>query len=265
MSPCKKVCPSTHRRTLMCLLLRFLTATSLFCSASLLMMSGQALAQSGALVQSLLPEGQTLITLTVTERTRVGQDTLSADLRIEIDHRDAAEVQNQINEVMAQALAITRDIDGIDVSTGYYGVYQFNRNPSGNRASDMWRGSQSITLQSRDSATLLELAGRLQAMGFLMNQLSYSLSTERADEVRDNLMEAALQRAQQKATRAAAALGKTDVDIASVDIDSQSGGYAQPMMMRAVAADASMEMAAPSADAGETEVTLTVRVQAVAQ
>jgi predicted secreted protein len=50
-----------------------------------------------------------------------------------------------------------------------------------------------------------------------------------------------------------------------VDIDSQSGGYAQPMMMRAVTADASMEMAAPSADAGETEVTLTVRVQAVAQ
>jgi predicted secreted protein len=261
MSPLNKVYSSTNIHPL----LKFLTATSVFCSVSLLMMSGQALAQSGPLVQSLLPEGQTLITLTVTERTRVGQDTLSADLRIEIDHRDAAEVQNQINEAMAQALAITRDIDGIDVSTGYYGVYQFNRNPSGNRADEMWRGNQSITLQSRDSATLLELAGRLQAMGFLMNQLSYSLSTERADEVRDNLMEAALQRAQQKATRAAAALGKTNVDIASVDIDSQSGGYAQPMMMRAVAADASMEMAAPSADAGETEVTLTVRVQAVAQ
>jgi predicted secreted protein len=269
MSPLKKVWPLINERgnmrTNMRPLLRFLTAASLFCSVSLLMMSGHALAQSGPLVQSLLPEGQTLITLTVTERTRVGQDTLSADLRIEIDHRDAAEVQNQINEVMAQALAIARDIDGIDVSTGYYGVYQFNRNPSGNRADEMWRGNQSITLQSRDSATLLELAGRLQAMGFVMNQLSYSLSTERSDEVRDNLMEAALQRAQQKATRAAAALGKTNVDIASVDIDSQSGGYAQPMMMRAVAADASMEMSAPSADAGETEVTLTVRVQAVAQ
>ena len=122
MNPFKKVCQSTSMRTNVRPLLRFLTATSLFCSLSSLMMSGQALAQSGPLVQSLLPEGQTLITLTVTERTRVGQDTLSADLRIEIDHRDAAEVQNQINEVMAQALAITRDIDGIDVSTGYYGV-----------------------------------------------------------------------------------------------------------------------------------------------
>jgi predicted secreted protein len=246
MNPFKKVCTSI---------------TSLVCLVFLLMMSGQALAQSGA----VLAPGQTLINLTVTERTSVGQDMLSADLRIEIDDQDAAEVQNQINVVMAQALAMTRDIDGIDVSTGYYGVYQFNPDPSGNRADEMWRGNQSITLQSRDSAALLELAGRLQAMGFLMNQLSYSLSTERADEVRDNLMEAALQRAQQKATRAAAALGKTKVDITSVDIDSQSGGYAQPMMMRAMAADASMEMAAPSAEAGETEVTLTVRVQAVAQ
>lgn len=244
MSPLKKVCSST---------------ISLICCACWLMISAPAWAQS------LLPEGQTLITLTVTERTRVGQDTLSADLRIEIDHQDAAAVQNQINEAMAQALTMTRGIEGIDVSTGSYGVYQFNHHPAGNRADEMWRGSQSMTLQSRDAATLLELAGRLQAMGFLMNQLSYSLSTERADEVRDNLMEAALQRAQQKAARAAAALGKTTVDIAAVDIDSQSDGYAQPMMMRAVAADASTEMAAPSADAGETEVTLTVRVQAVAQ
>lgn len=267
MCPLKNECPlkNVHRSTNKRSLLKFLTATLLICSASLLMMSGQALAQSGSFVQSLLPEGQTLITLTVTERTRVGQDTLSADLRIEIDDRDAAAVQNQINEVMAQALAVTRDVDGIDVSTGYYGVYQYNRNPSGNRADEMWRGSQSISLQSRDPATLLALAGRLQAMGFLMNQLSYSLSTERADEVRDDLMEAALQRAQHKAQRAANAFGKTDVDIASVEIDAQSGGYAQPMMMRAMAADSSMEMAAPAADAGETEVTLTVRVQAVAK
>lgn len=255
----------SHPSTTMRPITKFLTATSLICCTSLLFMTGQVFAQTGSLVPSLLPEGQTLISLTVTERIRVGQDTLSADLRIEVDDRDATVVQNQINRAMADALAITRDVDGIKVSTGYYGVYQYNRNPSGNRADEMWRGNQSITLESRDSALLLELAGRLQGMGFLMNQLSYSLSTERADEVRDSLMETALQRAQQKAERAAKALGKSDVDIASVDIDSQSGAYAQPMMMRAMAADSSMEMAAPSADAGETEVTLTVRVQAVAR
>ncbi|MDO8908567.1 MAG: SIMPL domain-containing protein [Pseudohongiella sp.] len=241
---------------------RLLTSTSLICSMLLGLASGVASAQTPI---TLLPEGQTLITLTLTERTRVGQDTLTADLRIEVDDRDPAVVQNRINTVMAEALELTRNIDGVSVATGYYGIYQFNRNPAGNRADEMWRGSQNITLESRDSAKVLELAGQLQAKGFLMNQLSYSLSTEQADEVRDSLMEAALVRAQQKAERAARALGKSNVELASVDIDSQSGGYYPPVMMRSMAADARTEMAAPVADAGETEVTLTVRVQAVAR
>lgn len=240
--------------------MRYLTAVSLFCSIA----AAMTLAAPASAQTALLPEGQTLITLSVTERTRVGQDTLTADLRIEADDRDAAAVQNRINQAMAEALALTRGVDEVSVSTGYYSVYQYNRNPSGNRADEVWRGSQNLTLESRDATAVLELAGRLQAMGFVMNQLAYSLSTGRADEVRDSLMETALIRAREKAERAAAALGKSDVEIATVEIDTQSGGFPQPLMMRAVAADASMELA-PSADAGETEVTLTVRVQAVAQ
>ena len=237
------------------------TAVSLMCSIVLgLILTAPASAQT-----SLLPEGQTLITLTVTERTRVGQDTLTADLRIEADDRDAAVVQNRINQAMTEALGVARSVNAVSVSTGYYNVYQYNRNPSGNRADEVWRGSQSLTLRSQDAASVLELAGRLQGMGFVMNQLSYSLSTERADEVRDSLMEAALTRARQKAERAAAAIGKSSIDLATVDVDAQSGGYNPPIMMRAMAADASMEIAAPSADPGETEVTLTVRVQAVAK
>jgi predicted secreted protein len=226
-----------------------------------MLVSGSAAAQSSL----PLPQGQTLITLTVTERARVGQDTLTADLRIEVDERDPARVQDRVNTAMAQALELTGDRAEVSVVTGYYGVYQYNRNPTGNRADEFWRGSQSITLQSLDSAQVLELAGELQAMGFVMNQLSYSLSTLRADEVRDSLMEAALLRAQHKAERAASALGKSEVELATVDIDTQSGGYSAPIMMRAMAADSSAEMAPPVAEAGDTEVTLSVRVQAVAR
>ena len=74
----------------------------------------------------------------------------------------------------------------------------------------------------------------------------------------------AIARATANVERAARAMGKTDVDIAVLDVDAALG-YAQPMMMaRGVAMDA-MEMAAPVAEAGESEVSLTVRVQAVAQ
>ncbi|MEX0740227.1 MAG: SIMPL domain-containing protein [Pseudohongiella sp.] len=214
--------------------------------------------------QALLPEGQTMISLSVTERISVAQDLVIASLRIEVEDRDASAVQNRINAAMEQALQRARDVDEVSQSTGYYNVYQYDRQPEGGRAETLWRGSQSLTLQGKDAQALLTLAGELQEMGFLMNQLSYQLSTERADEVRDSLMEAAIARATQKAERAAAALGKSRVDIAVLDVDTSSD-YPAPMMMRAMADTGSREMTPPSAEPGETEVTLNVRVQAVAQ
>ena len=214
--------------------------------------------------QSLLPAGQTLVTLSVTERVSVEQDLAIASLRIEVEDADATVVQNRINTDMAEALEQARGVDTVSQSTGYYNVYQYERQPEGGRAQTLWRGSQSLTLESRDAQALLALAGELQAMGFVMNQVSYQLSTERADEVRDSLMEAAIVRATEKAERAAAALGKSRVDIAVLEVDTSSGA-SQPRMMRAMADTGSREMTPPSAEAGETEVTLTVRVEAVAQ
>jgi predicted secreted protein len=214
--------------------------------------------------QTLLPEGQTLITLSVTERVSVEQDLVIASLRIEVEDRDASEVQNQVNTVMAQALQRARDVVGVSQSTGFYHVYQYDRQPQGGRAETVWRGSQSLTLEGRDVQVLLALAGELQAMGLLMNQLSYQLSTERADEVRDSLMEAAISRAREKAERATAALGKSRFDIAVLEVDTSSD-YSPPVMMRAMADTGSREMAPPSAEPGDTEVTLSVRIQAVAQ
>jgi len=214
--------------------------------------------------QTLLPEGQTLITLSVTERVSVEQDLVIASLRIEVEDRDASEVQNQVNTVMAQALQRARDVVDVSQSTGFYHVYQYDRQPQGGRAETVWRGSQSLTLEGRDAQVLLALAGELQAMGLLMNQLSYQLSTERADEVRDSLMEAAISRAREKAERATAALGKSRFDIAVLEVDTSSD-YSPPVMMRAMADTGSREMAPPSAEPGDTEVTLSVRIQAVAQ
>lgn len=214
---------------------------------------------------NLLPEGQTLISLSVTEKVRVEQDTLTAVLRIEREERSAQVLQRQINAAMAQALAQSEGIDGVEVSTGYYSVYQYNNAPQGGRTDNLWRGAQSITLTGKDAQSLLELAGAIQEMGFVMNNLSYSLSIERADEVRDGLMERAIARAQANAERAARALGKNKVDIATLNIDAALG-YSQPMMMaRSMAMDASAEKASPVAEAGESEVSLTVRVQAVAK
>ena len=213
---------------------------------------------------NLLPEGQTLITLSVTERVSVQQDTLIATLRIERQNRNAQTLQREINAAMDEALNESKGVDNVKVSTGYYSVYQTNTAPQGGRPDQVWQGSQSITLEGKDAQSLLELAGEIQGMGFVMNNLSYTLSTERADEVRDGLMESAIARATANAERAARAMGKTDIDIATLDIDAAMG-YSQPVMMARGMAMDSMEKASPVAEAGESEVSLTVRVQAVAK
>lgn len=191
---------------------------------------------------NLLPEGQTLITLSVTERVSVEQDTLIATLRIERQNRNAQTLQREINAAMEEALDESESVTSVKVSTGYYSVYQTNTAPQGGRPDQVWQGSQSITLEGKDAQSLLELVGEIQGMGFVMNNLNYTLSTERADEVRDGLMESAISRARANAERAAAAMGKTEVDIATLDIDAALG-YSQPVMMARGMAMDSMEKA----------------------
>lgn len=214
---------------------------------------------------NLLPEGQTLITLSVTERISVEQDTLVATLRIEREDENAEVLQRQINAAMEEALEEADGVSEVEVATGYYSVYQYSTAPQGGRIANVWRGTQSITLEGQDAQKVLELAGAIQEMGFVMSELTYTLSTEKADEVRDSLMESAIGRARANAERAARALGKSEVDIATLDVDAALG-YSQPMMYaRGAAMDAVAEKATPVAEAGESEVSLTVRVQAVAK
>ena len=238
-------------------------AFALFATLVLAISSGRAAAQA----TELLPEGQTLIRLSVSETRSVEQDLLVAHLRVEKEDRDATVLQNDINQMMADALeqidaAMVADLD---VETGYYSVYQTNRQPQGGRADTVWRGTQSLTLQSKSSAELLTLVGELQGAGLILGNLSYQVSDELARDVRDSLLETALSSARAQAERIASALGKDDVEIAIVDLDDISrGGQPVAMMMRSASA-ADMEMATPAARAGESEVSLTVRVQAVAK
>lgn len=216
-----------------------------------------------AQAESLLPEGQTLLSLTVTERTRVKEDVLTASLRFEDEDRDAAALQQRINAKMEEALETLDDETDITVSTGQYAVYQYERQPQGGRRDVVWRGSQTVQLESRDAhQRVQELAGELQAADFVINQLSYHLSNERRDEVSGELLEAAVARARERAERAGRALGRPAVEIAELNIDGEGGSG--PMMMRAMSAE-SADAAAPSARAGETEVSLTIRIRAVAQ
>lgn len=220
---------------------------------------------------NLPPAGQTIINFSATERRAVPQDMIVSSLRIDVEDADPAAVQKKINEGMTKALALTKGETTIKTSTGGYTVHRYDQEVKRNaqtgevQTKAVWRGSQTIDMESKDTAKVLDLTGKIQAMGFAMNNLGYTLAPETVEKVRDELMVAALQKLQGKAAIVGKTLGKSDYELVDVNVD--TGGPVMPMyknmMMRAEVAMADASMPAPVAQAGETDVTLTVSARAL--
>ena len=245
--------------------------TRSFFTACLLLLSALPAAAQDNTV-SLPPEGTTIINFSATERRSMPQDLLVASLRIEVeDKSNPAAVQKKINEAMTKALDLAKKESTFKVSTGAYSVYKtsrqiiVNQKTGESRSDDIWVGAQTIDIESKDAAKLLDVTGQIQGMGFAMNNLAYTLSPEVADKTRDELMVLALKKLTAKADIVAKTLGKTKADLINVNVD--GGGPIVPMYKtmamesRAVAMDAAMP--APVAQAGETDVSVTVSAQAL--
>jgi predicted secreted protein len=211
-----------------------------------------------------LDDGQLLLNLSASEETEVDQDTLNASLQIVVQGRDRVAAQNEVNAAMTKALEYLEQSSGVEYSTQQYHVYtvEAGRPSRSDIENPVWRAQQSIQLNSKDSTTLLELAGQLQSQGFTLNNLSYSLSSERYEEVSDSLMAAALVKLQNRASQAAEALGKSKAEMIEVNINGSQNMYfrAQPMMME-MAADSGFSN--PVAEPGKTQVSLSVSARAL--
>lgn len=215
---------------------------------------------------ALPPSGTTIVSLNATERTQLTQDTLNASLRMEIDGTSAQDIQDKINKAMAKALEEAKKVSDVKTSTSGYYVYAFDDgqpDPKTGRIVNpvkKWRGSQSIELESKDSTKLLDLAGKIQGMGFVMGGLNYSLSTVKAEQARDAMIAQAIKTLNEKAKVVQTAMGKGNFEIIDMNIDSNMP-TAYPMyktMRMEMAGAPAADMSAPVAQAGESEVSLTI-------
>lgn len=214
------------------------------------------------------------VTLSASDQKRVTQDLLVASLRIEIDNKDSRTVQDSINKAMKEALDIVKAEPAIKVSTGSYYVYNYDPNPAPPQplsAAEMkkrqvWKGSQTLDLKSKDAQKVLDLLAKLQDMGFVMNGLNYTLSPELAEAQKDELLIGALKKIQDKAALVAKALGKSGYEIADLTIDNSYMPQPPVAMMSMARAGGRMEkadMAAPVAAPSEDDVSLSVSARVV--
>lgn len=213
----------------------------------------------------LLQQNESLLHIAATERREVDQDLLIANLKVEVENKDNKIVQNTVNTSMAKALDIAKKYKDVKAITRSYNVYSYDKN-SGRKNLQrqiVWKGQQSLVLKSKNADDLLELAGKIQEAGFIMNGLNYTLSPEVAAQIQDEMLEAALKKLSTRAQRAAVALGKSKAELK--DINTQGNyqpqqAYARVGMME-MAAD--VKMAAPVASPGETTITMTVNAKAL--
>jgi len=233
--------------------------SALALAGALAIAAAASVARAGDGGLQLPPAGHTLVNLSASERMTLPQDLLTAALRIEARGAEPRKVQDDINKAMTRALALAKAVPTVKTSTGGYQVYEqrLERNVR------VWQGQQTVQLESKDSAALLDLAGKLQGAGFAVSGLNWSLSPERAESVRDELLVKALGNLKAKAALVARTLGKSGYELTDVNLE----GAPQPMpMYRAARMEMAMAdgaVAPPVAEAGETEVVVGVSARAL--
>ena len=223
--------------------------------------AGTAVAQNNFNLEALNP-GEIMMNLNANEQVQVEQDTLHASLYYAAQGRDRVALQDEVNSKMAEAQGVLTESD-VESSIQQYRVHQLqpNRAIRGDAESPVWRAQQSLQLISQDSAAVLDLVAELQGIGLTMGGMNYSLSNARQEEAADSLMADALAKVSARADAAAAALGKSGVEIVELTMNSGSnGGFYRASAMSTASA---MEVATPVAEPGMSTVTFNVSARAI--
>lgn len=229
----------------------------------LMLLGGTSWAQNSFDLDRLNP-GEILVNLNANEQVQVEQDTLHAELFYAAQGTDRAELQDEVNQVMSEALEILADSD-VEYATHLYRVFQVpaNRQTRGGGNNMIWRAQQSVQLTSQDSEALLDLVADLQGMNLTMSNLYYSLSAQRQEEVADSLMATALEKLRNRAEAAADAMNKNGVEIVELSMNSSNDGYVSRRASTAAMGLSTMEVATPVAEPGMTTVMFNVSARVV--
>ena len=203
-----------------------------------------------------LPDGQVVVNFSATESLDVTKNVLVATMSKISKGMDPVSVQKEINQTIADALKVAESENDVQAETSSYHVYE-NRISGQDRT--QWSGQQTITLKSKNAEAVLRIVDAMQEAGMVTSNMNYILSSEDNRKIQDDLMEAALLQLQSKASRAAKALNKSQIELRNINIENSNGGI-QPYQTRAMAVSSS---GGPVSAAGETTVALTVTASAL--
>lgn len=199
------------------------------------------------------PAAGTLVELSAEAIRSAPNDLARASAYTEVAEASVGEAAKRVNAALAQGLQIARGQPAVRVKTGNTSSYPVYA--KGSSRIEAWRMRAELLLETRDTAALSELLGRLQG-SLAVGQISLSPAPETRRKVEDEAMLEAIDHFRAKAKIVAEAFGRP-YRIRSLSIGSGGGGRPGPHpVLRAAMAEA----AAPI-EAGESPLTVTISGQ----
>jgi predicted secreted protein len=208
----------------------------------------------------------TQLNLTSAARRMVAPDRVTATLAIEHDAASPVAAQAFVNGKMQAAQAAASKVKGVKFETGSYSTTRNEPDePKPLTAAERlrkttWTTHQDVRLDSADVEALRALTATLQQMGFAADDLSYYLSRDKTEAVREELLTQALGDIRARATHMAEVLGMKVLRFARIDTGDEPGPIgARPMAFAGARMDKAMPM--PVVTPGDTEVQVTVSAE----
>jgi len=172
-----------------------------------------------------------IVNIQASASQEVDTDTMQATISVEAENYDPAILAEKINEKMAWALETAKPFKSVKVKGGQYSSYQiYNK-----RIFKAWRGAQTITLESKDSAKLGKLIGLLQKK-LLIKSLRYHVSKEKSQRIKKLLTNQAINNFKEQAKVITKGFDKNKYVIHQININSNNQHrpvYAKSRMMAA--------------------------------
>jgi len=183
-----------------------------------------------------------IVNLQASASMEVETDTMQAVISVEAENYDPSVLAKSINEKMGWALKAAKPFKDVKVKGGQYTSHQlYNK-----RIFRAWRGSQTITLESKNSAQLGQLIGVLQEK-LLIKSLRYHVSKEKRETVKKALLKKAIKNFKDQALVVTQGFDKNKYVIHQININTNNQHrpihYARSRMM---AADSMMAKSAPA-------------------
>lgn len=195
------------------------------------------------------------VSFSVKVSQQVDNDTGTLNFRAHSQNKDASTVNEEINRQMQAAKEALEDFDNLTLETSSYRVY-----PVYNKYQDIktWRGEQTLTITTKNLRTLPEVLQQVQKH-LKYSGMRFNVSSEKRQQVMDELMLDGLKKYQAKAKLIANSFGEKKYRITATQI-----GHSAPISpyRKSYAMEADMGMvaaqSAPVVESGKSQINLDI-------